>query len=61
MEYLSKLRIDKAKKLLENPDAKVTEVTELVGFNNQTYFSTRFKEIVGITPSQYRKVCRKTI
>lgn len=61
MEYLSKLRIDKAKKLLENPDAKVTEVTELVGFNNQTYFSTRFKEIVGITPSQYRKVCRKAI
>ena len=55
--YLTEMRIRKAKELLTNPDtAKIQYVAELVGCgNNPQYFSQLFKRYTGITPTNYIK------
>jgi len=52
--YLTKIRIEKAKELLENPHLKVYEVSYKVGYQNEKYFSKVFKKLVGLTPNEYR-------
>ena len=54
-EYITKLRIDKAKHLLETTTLSLSEISEMTGFTSQSYFSTAFKTSVGMTPSQYKK------
>jgi two-component system response regulator YesN len=54
-QYLAKLRIFKAKELLDSGKYKVYEVGDLVGYKNPEYFTKVFKEFVGITPSAYAK------
>lgn len=54
-EFLTDMRIRKAKELLENnEDVFVGEVAALVGFQDQYYFSKVFKKITGETPRDYR-------
>ena len=53
IDYLIRLRITKAKLLLQD-DRKVSEVSEEVGFSDVYYFSKMFKKLVGSTPSKYR-------
>jgi two-component system response regulator YesN len=53
--YLSHLRIDKAKELLGKTDMRVYEICEAVGYTDTTYFSKMFEKICGCTPSEYRK------
>jgi two-component system, response regulator YesN len=53
-ELLTRYRLEKAKQLLRDPQCKVYEVAELVGFTDPQYFATRFKKYVGLTPSEYR-------
>ena len=55
MDYLSRYRIDKAAALLTNPDLKIYEVAEQVGFTSQHYFCHAFKKIMGQPPKEYRK------
>ncbi|WP_273123630.1 response regulator transcription factor [Bacillus weihaiensis] len=52
--YLTTIRIEKAKELLENPFLKVYEVSSKVGYQNEKYFSKVFKKVVGVTPNEYR-------
>nr|WP_145405703.1 response regulator [Paenibacillus xylanexedens] len=54
-EYLGKLRINNAKLLLHNPSLRVAAISEMVGFQDEKYFSKVFKKIEGITPVEYRK------
>ncbi|GGH11967.1 response regulator [Paenibacillus segetis] len=54
INFLTKVRIDKAKYYLEAKNFKVYEVAEKVGYPNTTYFSKIFKKIVGVTPEEYR-------
>lgn len=54
-EYINKLRLEKAKSLIENSDLSIIEVSEMTGFTSQSYFSTAFKAYTGITPTQYKK------
>lgn len=54
-EYINFQRIEKAKTILRSTEHNVTEVAEMVGFNSVSYFSKRFKTIVGVLPNQYRK------
>ncbi|MBU5356015.1 response regulator [Paenibacillus barcinonensis] len=54
-EYLGKLRINNAKLLLHNPSLRVAAISEMVGFQDEKYFSKVFKKIEGITPAEYRK------
>ena len=55
VDYVNKVRIDRAKELLESKDMTIHEVAETVGFSNDTYFSRLFKNMEGISPKQYQK------
>ena len=52
--YLMTRRIERAKALLRGADLSVTEVSLAVGCQSLGTFSARFREIVGMTPRQYR-------
>jgi AraC-like DNA-binding protein len=52
-EYLTELRIEKAKELLLLTSKNVTEIAYETGFSSQSYFSTVFKRKTGLTPKQY--------
>lgn len=53
--YLTGVRISRAKKLLEETDLKMYEICELVGYTDVSYFSRVFEKREGIKPSNYRK------
>ena len=53
--YLMTRRIERAKALLDRGDLSVTEVCFAVGCSSLGTFSTRFTELVGIPPSEYRR------
>jgi len=53
--YLSRRRIERAKDLLRSANLTVTEVCHVVGFSSLGSFSTRFTEVVGCTPTEYRE------
>ena len=53
--YVDHRRIEHSKKLLEQPNLKVYEVSEKVGYKNVDYFHKKFKKYVGISPAEYRK------
>jgi two-component system, response regulator YesN len=55
VEYLTKIRIEKAKDLLKNTDLKSYKISELVGYSNPRYFSDVFQKNVGLTPTAYRQ------
>ena len=55
-DYINNFRINKAKDLLVNTSLKASEIGELVGYSNKNYFYRKFKSIVGITPSEWRKL-----
>src|SRR5690606_1439722 len=54
-EYVSELRMEKAKELLQSSNWKVEEIAGKVGMTNSTYFITRFKRRYGMTPNQYKQ------
>lgn len=54
MKYANQRKISEAQSLLQN-GKNVTEVSDLLGFSTQSYFSTVFKQMTGIKPSEYRK------
>lgn len=54
-QYIINIRMSKAKGLLANEGFSVTDVAELVGYENALYFSRLFRKIVGVSPSEYRK------
>ncbi len=55
VEYLKKLRIEKAKELLRTSNLKIYEICEALGYQSVQYFSTLFKNMVGVTPQEYRE------
>jgi two-component system response regulator YesN len=52
--YLTKIRIREAIKLMHNDQMKIHEIAEKVGYNSQHYFSSAFKKVLGIAPSEYK-------
>ena len=54
VKYLQKYRIDVARKLLWSSNLSVKEVALKVGFEDQFHFSKNFKNIVGVSPQQFR-------
>jgi two-component system response regulator YesN len=55
MEYLTNLRIEKAKELiLSEGNLSVREISEIVGYSDQFYFSRMFKTITGKSPSDFK-------
>jgi AraC-like DNA-binding protein len=59
--YLSSLRIAKAKLLLSEDDSSVADISQLVGFCNQSYFGEMFHVLTGMTPRAYRQRFRVRI
>jgi AraC family transcriptional regulator, melibiose operon regulatory protein len=55
-DYLSILRIKKAKDLLQNSDMGITQIAYSLGFNSSQYFTTCFKRIEHVTPTNYRRM-----
>ena len=53
--YLTNLRMEKAKWLLENTDEKAYMIAGMVGYDEPNYFSYVFKKAYGISPSKYRQ------
>ncbi|RBW70776.1 response regulator [Bacillus taeanensis] len=53
-EYITDLRMNKAKELLRTTNYKIHEICNEVGYDNQGYFNQVFKKQIGITPGQYR-------
>lgn len=54
MEFLIKLRLEKAKKLLRSGAKNITEVSLQCGFSSASHFSASFTKHLGITPSEYQ-------
>ena len=53
-DYIREQRINEAKWLLESTDLPLMEIADHLGFSDQTYFSTVFKKVTGLTPRHYR-------
>jgi two-component system response regulator YesN len=52
--FATRMKIEKAKELLQNPSIHIYEVSEKVGFDDSKYFSRQFHKLTGMTPKQYR-------
>ncbi len=53
-DYLSRVRTERAKNLLLNPNLRVSEIAYEVGFQSLTHFNRVFKRILGESPTEYR-------
>ena len=53
--YLTQLRMERAKKLLEETDLRSYEIAFQVGYDNPSYFSRIFKKYEQMTPNEYRE------
>lgn len=54
-EYLTELRMERAKMLLAGTDVPIIEIADYIGLNSRQYFSMLFKKITGLSPAAYRK------
>lgn len=53
-EYVTRIRIERACILIKESQLTITEIAEQTGFSSSRYFSTVFKQYMGMTPSQYK-------
>ena len=53
--YLTRRRVERAKDLLRVANLTITEICFCVGFESVGSFSARFKELVGMSPTEYRR------
>lgn len=59
-EYVNRIRIEKAKEMLEKSFITIDEVYRKVGFENRSYFGKVFRNLTGMTPKQYKDTFRHT-
>jgi len=55
IEFLTDLRIRRAKELLQGTSLKISEISDMVGYENPSYFNYIFKKNTGKTPGEFRK------
>lgn len=55
MEHFSRLKVDAAKQMIRENEYNFTEISEKLGFNTPQYFTTVFRRISGMSPSEYEK------
>jgi AraC-like DNA-binding protein len=56
-KYIQLYRVGKAKELLLNTSASIEEIAVAVGFANASYFCKVFKNLTGMTPSEFAQKC----
>ncbi|MBW4840069.1 MAG: response regulator [Paenibacillaceae bacterium] len=54
-EYVQKIRMDKAKELLDDSMLKIQEISEMLGYKDKNYFSKAFRNYYDLSPSEYRQ------
>lgn len=54
-QYLNQIRITKAKELIRHSDMRMTDISQLVGYDDQSYFTKVFRKMTGVSPNEYRK------
>lgn len=57
-EWIRRLRLNQARRLLADPKRPITSIAMDLGYPTSQYFATVFRRYVGITPRQYRERCR---
>lgn len=59
-DFIRNIRLKQAEILLKSEkNYSISEISQLVGFNNTTYFSNAFKELYGVSPSKYMEHCKQ--
>lgn len=58
IEYISEVRINRAKDLLKESDLRVSDVCEMVGYSDVKYFTKSFIKHTGLKPNEFRKIYR---
>lgn len=56
IDYLNKVRVEESKKYLSNENLSISEIANIVGFTDQSYYTKVFRKIEGTSPGQYRKM-----
>jgi two-component system, response regulator YesN len=54
-DYITQVRVEKAKELLRNKIIKLSDITVMVGYSDPSYFSRIFKRLTGFSPSEFRE------
>jgi AraC family transcriptional regulator len=54
-QFFLQLRVEKAQSLMKNKSLRIIDITASCGFASQAHFSRVFRQIVGVTPMQYRR------
>lgn len=55
VNYLKNLRINEAKKLLEETNLRIIDISQKVGYENEKHFMKTFKSLCGVSPTEFRK------
>lgn len=55
VSYLKELRVQEAKRLLEETDMRIIDISLAVGYENEKHFMKLFKAVCGVSPTEYRK------
>ncbi len=59
MTYLNKIRMQRARTLLRETELSIRQIAEQTGFNSASFFSKRFKAVMGVSPAEYGAAYRK--
>lgn len=57
--YLNNVRVTKAKELIRTTNLRLTDISQMVGYDDQSYFTKVFKRTTGVTPGEYSKKNRR--
>lgn len=57
VNYLQNLRVEESKRLLRETDCRVSEISHRTGFQDEKHFMKVFKNIMGVSPTEYRNNC----
>ncbi|PGT76570.1 helix-turn-helix domain-containing protein [Bacillus sp. AFS040349] len=60
-EYITRLRVNEAKRLLAKGEEKVRHIAAQVGYSDEFYLSRKFKQVVGLAPSTYRNKRKRRV
>src|ERR1051325_3729299 len=61
VDYVARLRFEKARGLLQNPETRVSEIAFAAGFQSLSQFNRVFKKLAGESPRAYRRALMKRI
>ncbi|WP_274652045.1 response regulator transcription factor [Paenibacillus humicola] len=58
MQYVTRVKIEKAKAMLADPTIKINDISDFLGYKDPRSFSKMFKMVLGLTPTEYRHLQR---